>query len=69
VEAGRYISLSEAAAEFGISHPQLKQLARTGRLKATKIGRQWVTTREAVAEYLANPHLRSRDPHKYKRGS
>ena len=68
MDEGRYISLSEAATEFGISHPHLKLLARKGRLRAFKIGKNWVTTRAAVAEYLANPTLRSRDPHKYKRG-
>ena len=68
LEEGRYISLSEAAAEFGLSHPQLKLLARKSRLRAFKIGRSWVTTRAAVAEYLANPVWRSKDPHKYKRG-
>jgi excisionase family DNA binding protein len=68
LDTGRYISLSEAAAIFGISHPQLRLLARTGKLTAFKIGKTWVTTPEAVAAYLANPALRSRDPHKYKRG-
>lgn len=67
MEAGRYISLSEAAAQFGVSRSQLKLLARTGRLNAIKIGHSWVTTPEAVAEYLADPRLRSKDPYKYKR--
>jgi hypothetical protein len=67
LEEGRYISLSEAAATYGISHSHLKLLARTGRLKAFKIGISWVTTPEAVAEYVANPQLRSRDPYKNKR--
>ncbi len=31
------------------------------------MGRDWFTTAEAVAEYLASPQLRSKDPHKYKR--
>ncbi len=62
----RYLSLEEAAAQFGISHSHLKQLARTERLKAFKIGRTWVTTAEAVAEYLNNRELRSRNPYKHK---
>ena len=68
MEAGRYISLSEAAAEYGISRSHLKLLARSGRLKAFKVGNSWVTTPEAVAAYLKDPHLRSRDPYKNKRG-
>jgi hypothetical protein len=68
LEEGRYISLSEAAAKFDVSHSHLKLLARTGKLRATKIGHSWVTTTEAVAEYLNNPQLRSRDPYKNKRG-
>jgi hypothetical protein len=67
LEKGRQISLAEAAAEYGISHSHLKLLARTGKLEATKIGKFWVTTPEAVAAYLANPELRSKDPHKNKR--
>ncbi len=68
MEAGRYISLSEAAALSGLSHPQLRLLARTGKLKAFKIGKTWVTTSEAVAAYMNDPDLRSKDPLKNKRG-
>lgn len=67
MEEGRYISLGEAAAQFGVSHSHLKLLARTGKLQAMKIGHSWVTTPEAVAEYLGNTELRSRDPLKNKR--
>lgn len=61
------ISLKEAAARFAISYSQLRWLARSGRLAAQKLGRDWFTTAEAVAAYLANAELRSKDPHKYKR--
>ena len=68
MEEGRYLSLSEAAAQFGISYSHLRLLARTGKLKAFRVGqRTWVTTPEAVAAYLANPALRSKDPYKHKR--
>lgn len=67
MEAGRYISLSEAAAQSGLSHPQLRLLARNGKLKAFKVGKTWVTTPEAVAEYMRDPELRSKDPLKNKR--
>ena len=68
MQEGRYLSLEQAATRFGISHSHLKLLARTGKLRAFKIGKSWVTTPEAVAEYLSNPHLRSKDPYKHKRG-
>ena len=61
------ISLKEAAATFGISQSHLELLARKGRLRAVKVGNSWVTTPAAVAEYLANLELRSKDPYKYKR--
>jgi excisionase family DNA binding protein len=67
VNTGRLISLKEAAARFNISQSHLQLLARTGRLRATKIGRDWLTTPEAVAAYLADRQLRSHDPHKRKR--
>jgi len=67
LEAEQLISLKEAAAQFSISHSQLKLLALRGRLQARKLGRDWFTTPEAVAAYLANTELRSKDPHKNKR--
>ena len=62
VEGGLVVplSLGEAAAKFGVSHSHLKLLARTGKLKATKIGRIWVTTPEAVAAYMKDSSARRR---------
>ena len=68
MENERLISLKEAAAKFPITDRHLRYLARRGRLQATKLGRDWFTTEQAVATYLASPELRSKDPHKYKRG-
>jgi Fic family protein len=47
-----YISLQEATklCDYGIEY--LSFLARTGKLQAVKIRRNWMTTREAVLEYL-----------------
>ena len=67
MEEERLISLKEAAARFPISQSHLALLARIGRLKAKKMGRDWFTTAEAVAEYLANTELRARDPYKRRR--
>jgi Fic family protein len=46
-----YISLQEAAklCDYGIEY--LSYLARTGKLEAIKIQRNWVTTREAILDY------------------
>ncbi len=67
VDTERLISLKEAATQFPLSYSQFRRLARTGRLAAQKLGRDWFTTPEDVAAYLANAELRSKDPHKYKR--
>ena len=63
----RLISLKEAAALSGLSHSHLQLLARTGRLEARRMGRDWFTTAEAVAAYLNDPRKRSKDPYKHKR--
>jgi hypothetical protein len=47
------IPLSKAAKLSGLSQPHLALLARRGELWASKIGRNWVTTAQAVNEYLA----------------
>lgn len=60
------ITLIEAAAESGLSTSHLALLCRTGKLKAVKKGRDWFTTRSAVAAYLADTEKRSRSPFKYK---
>jgi Fic family protein len=47
-----YISLKEAATLCNYSLEYLSLLARTGRLPAIKIRQNWMTTREAVADYV-----------------
>ncbi len=61
------ISLAEAAALSGLSASHLRHLAEAGKLKAQKIARNWVTTELAVAEYLRNEELRSKNPYKNQR--
>lgn len=61
------LTLAEAAAEFGRKDATLRKAARTGALRARKVGRLqsqvWITTREAVADYLATVVLLpTRDP-------
>ena len=64
----RLISLREAAALSGLSQSHLQWLCRKGRLKAWKPGRDWLTTDEAVTEYLRDEEKRSKRPHKYETG-
>lgn len=51
----KYISLQEAAKYSEIySQGYLSLRARQGKLKAVKLGRNWVTTKEWVSEYVNN---------------
>jgi excisionase family DNA binding protein len=50
-EAQDYITLKEAATYCDYSLEYLSLLARKGRLPAIKLRRNWMTTREAVADY------------------
>lgn len=61
------MSLREAAVLSRLSESHLRLLARTGRLKATKLGRDWFTSEAAVLAYLADDALRSKDPLKRRR--
>lgn len=48
---GELISLSDASKLTGFSVRYLNDIANNGRLKAKKIGRQWVTTLAAIEDY------------------
>ena len=62
--AEELITLRQAADKCGLSVSHLRLLARTRRLQARKIGRDWVTTLDAVERYLKDEYLRSRSPYK-----
>lgn len=47
------ISLAEAAQLTGISASHLRLLVRHGEVWGKKVGRNWLTTEQAVQEYLA----------------
>ncbi len=49
-----FISLAQASEQTGYHQDYLGFLARTGKLRAQKIGRNWVTTQSAITELLAN---------------
>ena len=67
MDSNELISLAEAAAISGLSPTHLNHLARTGLLAARKVGRNWVTTRAAVTDYLGDAEKRRNNPHKYNR--
>jgi hypothetical protein len=46
-----YISLAEGAEHSGYSQDYLRFRIRQGKLKAKKIGRNWLTTKEWLDEY------------------
>jgi len=47
------ISLKDAAEFSGLSHDHLRRLAGQGEIWAKKIGRNWLTTEQAIKEYLS----------------
>ncbi len=46
------ITLAQAAERYGFSHIHLRQLAQSGRLKARKLGRDWITTSADMEAYI-----------------
>jgi len=50
----KLISLAEAAKLYGLSPTYLRTIARNGRLRALKVGRDWLTTPADVEAYLAS---------------
>ena len=56
----RLISLSEAARRYGFSHAYLRDLAASGKIKAVKIARNWLTTPTSVEEFIRSRKRRGR---------
>ena len=50
------LSLSEAAKQTEISASHLRLLVRRNEVWGMKMGRNWVTTKAAVEQYLAQEH-------------
>jgi excisionase family DNA binding protein len=63
---GELLTLQEAAEYAGITKEALRNYVRRGRLRARKLGSQWVTTRAAVDVYLASRHEEN-IPKKYRK--
>ncbi len=62
------LSLREPAAATGLSASHLRLLARTGKVRAKRLGSYWVTTEAAVRAYLANEALRKKGPKRHRSG-
>ena len=58
------IALREAAQIGGLSADHLRRLVERGELWGRKIGRNWVTTRQAIMDYVAEDHQPGRKPKK-----
>lgn len=52
------ITLSQAADSYGYSGDYLRRLAEKGRLKAQKLGHQWLTTADDVETFLVSRERR-----------
>lgn len=50
--AKEFISLTEASQISGLTSSFIRRLVSRGDIEGVKIGRNWVTTREAIQEYL-----------------
>ena len=68
LSVGELISLEEAATYAGLTRKSLRNYALKGRLRAKKLGSQWVTTRAAVDEYMVSRSMEN-IPQKYRRSS
>lgn len=52
------ITLSQAADTYGYSGDYLRRLAEKGRLKAQKLGYQWLTTADDVETFIVSREKR-----------
>lgn len=65
---GELISLQDAAAYAGLNKGSLYNYILRGRLRAKRLGSQWITTRAAVDEYLQSRSAEN-IPKKYRNDS
>lgn len=59
------LTLSQAAEAYGYSGDYLRRLAEKGRLKAQKVGHQWLTTSQDVESFIVSREKRG----VYKKGA
>jgi excisionase family DNA binding protein len=65
--AEEWITTQEAANFSGLSQSHVRYLIRNGLVPGRKLGRDWVTTRRAIEEYLATNPRPGRRPKKGSR--
>lgn len=61
INIDQLVSLAQLAAEYSLAEAHLRKLAISGRLSATKIGRNWAATRAAVEDYLDSRKYNAKD--------
>jgi excisionase family DNA binding protein len=54
------ISVTEASEIGGLTTSYIRRLLREGTIEGVKIGRNWLTTEEAIREYLSKERRRGR---------
>lgn len=59
------MTVDDVARALGVNDSRVRQLARAGALQGTRLGRAWLFTPEAVAEFKARPRRPGR-PRKQK---
>jgi excisionase family DNA binding protein len=57
-----YITTTEAAIRLGVSRPLITQMAREGRIAATRIGRDWLIDADGLNSVQRPPIGRPRNP-------
>jgi hypothetical protein len=65
VPSSELLSFSEAAEKSGFSVELLRAMAKKGRLKAKRVGRNWFTTIQAIEEYKTSRSFKN-IPKKYR---
>ena len=61
IDDNRFYKMSEVAKITGISQFMLAKYAREGRLNATRTGKLWRMSGEAVKEFLKNGTIEKKD--------
>lgn len=62
---GELRPLTELGAEGPLSYESLRKYARSGKLRARRLGYQWFSTRAAIDDYLTGRHMENL-PKKYR---
>jgi excisionase family DNA binding protein len=63
------VTLSQAGKLYGYSSDYLRRLAEKGRLKARKVGHQWLTTSDEVESFIGSREKRGVYKKRVKRSS